>query len=487
MSSSATGLRCLSLALAAVPAIFGQEPGLAEKLFLSGERAYAIRAYPEALETWNQLIQQAPKSPFAAQALLNLARYQVEVARQPEAALPLLERIKADHLRTPWAAEAMLLRGRILVSRSHTPQDLKEAQADFNRVVDLFPDHPCVQETRLELGNSFRMLDQWGRALTNYIEAIRLDPAAAAARRAQLEAAETLDLMGDTNGCLRMLQFLRDRSPQSAEAQEAEWRIKVRVKQRIQKPPLRSTGPWPEGRQKWLKTPTLMATGTGGELYLYQEDLDQAFKLKDGQLTATGPVAKGAKAMAVTPAGQVWLVTNRVGVVKEGAAPAPGAPLLQYPTGAALDAWGNLWLSDSKAPALLVVPPEGPNRSVPLPGTAALAPLPTGGVAAASDTNRTLQFLDSQGQAKVTVPYGKDLPAPFKYVLALASDPLGHVAALVDGDFEGVVLWGPDGALLRSATYKALGLSGKFRGLALDRQGGVILADRSNDLLIRLE
>ena len=83
--------------------------------------------------------------------------------------------------------------------------------------------------------------------------------------------------------------------------------------------------------------------------------------------------------------------------------------------------------------------------------------------------------------------YGKDLPAAFKYVVALASDPLGHVAALVDGEFEGVAVWGPDGALLRSASFKALGLSGKFRAIAMDRQGGLILADRSNDLLIRLD
>jgi len=58
--------------------------------------------------------------------------------------------------------------------------------------------------------------------------------------------------------------------------------------------------------------------------------------------------------------------------------------------------------------------------------------------------------------------------------------------AIVDGDFEGVALWGPNGALLRFATFKALGLNGKFRAVTLDRQGGIILADRSNDLLIRL-
>jgi len=483
MPLSSAGMRCFPLVLAIVPAIHAQDADLPERLFRSGERAYAIRSYPEALETWNQLIQQAPKSPFAAHALMNLARYQVEVEKKPEAALPLLERIKAEHLKSPWAAEAMLLRGQLLAARCHGPQDLKESQAEFNRVVDLFPDHPCVQQARFELGRSFRLLGQWGRALQSYIEAIRLDPASAVARQSQLEAAEALDLMGDTTGCLRMLQALRNRFPQSEESREAEWRIKVRVKERIQKPPLRSAGPWPDGRTKWLKTPTLLATGPEGEFYLYQDDLDQASRLKDGQLSPAGPVVKGAKAMLATASGQVWLVT-RQGVVKDGALQ-PQA--FQSPSGAALDGWGNLWVSDARAPGIDVLVPDGPARSVPLPGAVALASLPTGGVAAASDASRALLFMDAQGQTRITVPYGKDLPAPFKYVVALASDPLGHVAALVDGDFEGVAVWGPDGALLRSASYKALGLSGKFRAIAMDRQGALILADRSNDLLIRLD
>ena len=480
-----TGMRCFPLVLAIVPALVAQDADLPERLFRSGERAYATRAYPEALETWSQLVQQAPKSPFAAHALMNLARHQVEVEHKPEAALPLLERIKSEHLKTPWAAEAMLLRGQLLAARCHGPLELKEAQAEFNRVVDLFPDHPCVQQARFELGQSFRLLGQWGRALQDYIEAVRLDPASAVARQAQLQAAETLDLMGDTTGCLRMLQALRDRFPQSEESLQAAWRIKVRVKLRLQKPALRSLGPWPDGKQKWLKTPTLLATGPGGELYLYQDDQDQASLLKDGLLTPAGPPVKGAKAMLATASGQVWLVT-RQGVVRDGAA-TQGAASFQAPSGAAQDGWGNLWVADAKAQAIEVIPPEGPSRTVPVPGAVGLAALPTGGVVAASDANRTLLFLDAQAQTRITVAYGKDLPASFKYVVALASDPLGHVAALVDGEFEGVAVWGPDGALLRSASFKALGLSGKFRAIAMDRQGGLILADRSNDLLIRLD
>lgn len=480
-----TGMRCFPLVLAIVPALAAQDADLPERLFRSGERAYATRAYPEAVEDWNQLVQQAPRSPFAARALLNLARYQVEVAHQPEAALPLLERIKREHLKSPWAAEAMLLRGQLLAARCRGPLELKEAQAEFNRVVDLFPDHPAVQQARFELGQGFRLLGQWGRALQDYIEAMRLDPASAVARQAQLQAAETLDLMGDTTGCLRMLQALRDHFPDSAESRQAEWRIQVRVKLRLQKPALRSLGPWPDGKQKWLKTPTLLATGPGGELYLYQDDLDQAALLKDGLLTPAGPPVKAAKAMVATAAGQLWLVT-RQGVAKDGPA-APGSAGFQAPSGAAQDGWGNLWVSDAKAQGIEIIPPEGPSRTIPVADAVDLAALPTGGVVAASDASRTLLFLDAQGQTRITVPYGKDLPASFKHVVALASDPLGHVAALVDGAFEGVAVWGPDGALLRSASFKTLGLSGKFRAIALDRQGGLILADRSNDLLIRLD
>ena len=44
----------------------------------------------------------------------------------------------------------------------------------------------------------------------------------------------------------------------------------------------------------------------------------------------------------------------------------------------------------------------------------------------------------------------------------------------------------PDGAVLRQATFKALGITGRITSLVLDRSGGVILCDRRNDLLLRL-
>lgn len=478
-------MRLLPLSLLLSAGLAAQEGDVVERLFHSGERAYVAKSFAEALDTWGQLLQQAPRSTFAAQALYRMARHHADSAN-PAAAMALLDRLKLEHLRSAWAAEGMLLRGALLAQAAKRPQDLREAMAEFHRVLDLFPDHPAGAEANYQLGCALRDQGQSGRALAGFLECLRLNPAAPVAQKAALQAAELLDQSGDLAGCLRLLQTIRDRAPGSAEDLEAAWRLSVRVKQRLAKPPLRSQGPWPSGRTKWLKTPTLLATGGSGELFIYQDDLDQAFELRGASLVAAGPVLKGARAMTVGPAGSPWLVAPKQPVQRADGPIGSAGP--QAPGGAIVDRWHQLWLSDAKSASLTILAPDGSARSVPSPAAVALAAMPGGGAVLASDANRSLHILNAQGQPQLTIPYGKDLPGAFRYVLSLASDPIGHFAALVDGgDFEGVVLWGPDGQVLRFATFRALGISGKFRALALDRQGGVILADRSNDLLVRLD
>jgi len=485
-SRTPVALLCALPALVQVPA-WGQEGELAERLYQSGERAYVAKAYKEALDTWGQLLQSAPKSEFAPRALLALARHQVEVERKPEAAMPYLDRLKADYIRTPEAAEGLLLRGTLLARQARRSTDLKDAMAEFNRVIDLFPESPAVAEARFRLGRAWRDQGQWGRALHQFVEALRARPDAAVAPRAMLEAAETMDLLDDLPGCLRMLQRLRTLAPQSPEAQEAAWRMAVRVKHRLQKPPLGSEGSWPAGRVKWLKTPTLLATAPDGDLLIYQNDLDHAFRLHDGDLAPVGPAASSAKALVTTLTGEVWLLA-KAGLAREQAAAPTPLNGLGAITGAALDRWGALWIADSKTPALTVFGSDGTSRTVASPTANALAPLPTGGMVIAADADRKLLFLDADGQPRTVVPYGRDLPAPFRYVIALASDGAGHVAALVEGgDYgEGVVILGPQGTVLRQATFKNLGIAGRITSLAFDRSGGLILCDRRNDLLFRL-
>jgi hypothetical protein len=223
-----------------------------------------------------------------------------------------------------------------------------------------------------------------------------------------------------------------------------------------------------------------------GDLLIFQNDLDRAFRLHGGELAQAGPTAPGTKAM-VPVHGALWLLTKN-GLVREPAlAPQPLAGLGAI-SGAALDQWGSLWVADAKTPALTIIGADGSARALASPTVNAMASLADGGVAIAADADRKLLFLDAEGQPRLVVPYGKDLPAAFRYVTALSSDGAGQVAALVDGgDFgEGVVLFGPDGAVLRQATFKALGITGRITSLTLDHTGALILCDRRNDLLLRL-
>lgn len=464
-----------------------QDVDLPERLFASGERAYATKAYVEAVDSWKQVVQLAPHSPKAAWALLRMARHLGEVENKPDAALALLDQLRQDHLGSPAAPEGLLLRGTLLARGAKRPQDLREAIAEFNRVVDLYPHSPESGQAKIQLGQAYLDQDQPIKALPLFLEPIQADPADPIAAPAFFGAAAALDRSGDLQGSLLLYQKLRDLHPDTPEAAEAQWRVALLVRHRIQRPPLKSQGSWPQGRTRWLKTPTLLATGAQGELFIYQDGLDLVSRLSGANLEASGSSVKNAKAMLLGPAGGPWLLVPKVGVVK-GDGPTLPLPGLLQPTGGFVDRWGTLWIGDAKAPALTLMSADGTTRSLPSPAASGLASLPSGGGVVASDANRSLLFLDATGLTRVNVPYGKDLPALFKSVMALTSDPLGHVAALVEGgDFEGVVLWGPDGTLLRRATYKDLGISGRFRAIALDRQGGIILADRSNDLLIRIE
>lgn len=464
-----------------------QDIDLAERLYQSGERAYATKAYKEAVDTWTQLIQSSPTSAFAPKALLKLAQYQVEVERKPEAAYPFLDRLKTDYIKSPEAAGGLLLRGKLLLLQAHRAGDLKDPMAEFNRVLDLYPDALASAEARFELGRAWKRQGQWGRALQLFLDAFRMRLDDRIAPVAMLEAAEVLDIMGDLPGCLRMMQDLRMQYPDRPEAQEATWRMAVRVKHRIQKPPFKNEGPWPVGRVKWLKTPLLLYGTADGDLLIYQNSLDQAFRLHHAELTPTGPPASSARAMVPSPTGTLWLLTKNALIREEAPAPLPIGGLSAI-SGAALDTWNQLWVSDAKTASLTLLALDGSSKTVASPPAQALAALPSGGMVIASDSDRKVLFLDHEGQPRHTVPYGQDLPAPFRNVTALCSDGAGQVAALVDGgDFgEGVVIYGPDGTVLRQGQFKALGVAGRITSLALDHTGALILCDRRNDVLLRL-
>lgn len=475
----------LFLALAAGLALRGQEADLGERLYRSGARAYAAKSYAEAMDTWTQLVKTAPRSDYAPQVLLEMARYHAEIEGKPDLALPLLDRLKADYLDSRWTAAGLLLRGRLLAAKAKGPAELKEATAEYNRVLDLFPGSAAAPQALLELGRAALAGGDPTRALSYLTEAYRAYPDAESAPQALLEAAQAMDARGDLEGALRLLERVKLTAPGPA-ATEATWRLTALVKLRLIKAPFRRATPWPEGQVKWLHTPTVLGLDTMGRVLVYQKDLGQGFSI-DGKEAKPLPLAgKDAVAFLTGLDGATWMLTE-AGLVKPGAPEIPMAGLTHL-RGAALDRWGRLWLADARTPALTVLPPGGAATTVAsLPLDALVGT--RDGLAAAADAQRKLLLLSPEGRPVKEIPYGAGLPAAYKICVALAADDLGDLAVLTDGgDFgEGVAVYGPDGRLLRQARFRDLGLNGHIVSLAFDRAGGILLADRRNDTLLRLD
>lgn len=480
------------LALAAVvPALAqgaAQSGDLAERLYRSGERAYQAKSYQEAMDTWTQLVQTAPRSDYTPQALLQMAEYQARIAKNADAALPLLDKLKADYLASRWAAPGLLLRGQLLAAKAKGPDDLKEATAEFNRVLDLFPASAAAPHALLELGRAALATGDATKALGYFTEAYRAHPDAGIAPAAMLEAAQAMDARGDLEGALRLLERVKLVAPDSHAAKEAAWRLTALVRLRLLRPGFKVEGGWPKGQMKWLHTPTLLAMDRAGRVLVYQKDAGAVFAIEDG--TAKPLPLQGSSAVAILAGGeQPWLLTEEA-LVKPSDKPGAAPTLLNGLThikGAALDRWRRLWVADSKTAGFTIVPSSGAATTQSGPTLDALVAT-RDGMAGASDAARKLFLFDATGKVRKEIPYGLGLGAPYKECTALAADELGNLAVLTSGgDFgEGVAIYGPDGTLLRQARLQDLGLSGRFVSLVMDHSGGLLLADRRNDSLIRL-
>lgn len=475
------------LALAAVLPAHAQSGDLAERLYRSGERAYLAKSYQEAMDTWTQLAQSAPKSDYTPQALLQMAQYQAGIAGKPEAALPLLDRLKSDYLASRWAAPALLLRGQILAAKAKSPGELKEAVAEFNRVLDLFPASAAAPQALLELGRADLASGDPTRALGHFTEAYRAHPDAEVAPAAMLEAAQAMDARGDLEGALRLLERVKLTAPDADAAQEAAWRITTLVRLRLLKPAFKVEGAWPKGQAKWLHTPTLLAMDGEGRVLVYQKDAGAVFSLEGAVAKPLGLQGADAVALLAGTGGQPWLLTEQ-GLAKPGATAPAGLDGLTHIRGGALDRWGRLWIADGKAPGLTILAPGAPATTV--AGVALDALVATrDGLAGATDAGRKLLFFNANGKVLKEIPYGMGLGAPYRECVALAADRLGDLAVLTSGGVfgEGVAVYGPDGTLLRQGRFQDLGLNGHFVSLLIDRAGGILLADRRNDTLIRLD
>jgi TolA-binding protein len=183
--------------------------------FLNGQR------YAEALKDFQAIIDSFPKSQVADNALLQIALYQIDVARDLGAAQSAVDQLTKVYPETDSAPMAYVVGGRVAMAKGRTPSDVDSAVASFERVERLFPGSDAVPAAGYFAGEALRLVRRYEDALVRYRRVTASYPSSPWAARANLGAGYCLVQADRAAAALPEVQRVRQIMPTSAEADAA--------------------------------------------------------------------------------------------------------------------------------------------------------------------------------------------------------------------------------------------------------------------------
>jgi TolA-binding protein len=189
---------------------------------LESGRAFARQGnYTEALKDFKAVADTHPNSSVADNALLEMARYYIDVAGDMTAAAGAVDAIVKKYSTSDSAPEAYVLAGRLALARSHQGADIDSALANFERVYRLFPTSEAVPRALALGGETMWYARRPDDALTFLNRAIAEYPASSSAADAYLTLGRVLVARGDPSLAMEELQQVRNRWPNTPSAATA--------------------------------------------------------------------------------------------------------------------------------------------------------------------------------------------------------------------------------------------------------------------------
>lgn len=188
------------------------ESGLA---FLKGQR------YAEAMKDFQAIIDSFPKSQAADNALLQIALYQIDIAKDLGAAQAAVDQLLKIYPDTDSAPMGYVVGGRIAMAKGRSAADVDAAVASFERVERLFPGHDAVPAAGYYAGEALRLVRRHEDALARYRRVTAAYPSSPWAARANLAAGYCLAQADRATAALPEVQRVRQMMPASAEAEAA--------------------------------------------------------------------------------------------------------------------------------------------------------------------------------------------------------------------------------------------------------------------------
>jgi outer membrane protein assembly factor BamD (BamD/ComL family) len=266
----------VALLVAAAPAL-AQSSGPEEQArrLLEDGRTYRTEGKAkQALDNFNTIVTGFSGTESVDDALLEIGRYHLEVEGDDAKALQAFEQVAKRFPQSDGAPGAYYYLGRLALTRARTSAELDDALAQFNRVQRLYPTSTWVPQALHAAGLAHRKAGRLADAVESARRVAMEYPTSEAAAGAQFEVGEGLALLGDPRAAMEEFQQVRNRFPRSEWAPRALDRI----------------------------TALYRLHGSGKPAFA----LDSAFAAGSGELL------KDVRAILMTPAGTLWIASDKV-------------------------------------------------------------------------------------------------------------------------------------------------------------------------------
>lgn len=192
----------------------------ARRQYDSGMSFLQTQRYAEALKDLQAVVDSFATTSVADNALVQIAQYQLEVARDLDAAQAAVDKLLKDYPDTDSAPMAHVVSGRIAFTKGRAAADIDAALASFERVPRLFPGNEAVAAAGFFAGETLRSVRRDADALDRYRRVTMAYPRSIWAARASLSAGYCLVQQDKPAQALQEFQRARQLFPGTAAATE---------------------------------------------------------------------------------------------------------------------------------------------------------------------------------------------------------------------------------------------------------------------------
>jgi TolA-binding protein len=462
--------------------IAGQNPEeFARRQYDSGLTFLKNGRYAEAIKDFQVVVESFGQSAVADDALMQIALYQLDVAKDLAAAQTAADRLLKDYPNSDSAPMAYIIGGRLtILARGANPANVESALAAFERVPRLFPGSEAVAAARFFAGDTLRVTRRVDEAMDRFRRVSMEYPRSIWSARADLALASALVGLDRVPQAFPRLQRVRLQFPGTPEAATALnystilYRLHIRPPAQ---PAFAFSGRYIGAEGGRYNDVMGVVVDDAGSVFLGH---NQGVTVFDEQGALVRTVAADDPSAFFVDQRRAHIIRRDIMVPEGGqpvaiTVPQPGRlprPVEDIPAMIALGN-GDRLVADKSQKAVIRYSPQGRHQATFLSttNTERMARSAVDDVALYERDSRTIVIVDRDARplAKLAL---KGANYQLGDVRDLAYDPLGHLYVL-DRDKPTIYVFGPKNRLITSIT----GVLQRPRAFTVDRAGRLLVFD----------